>query len=325
MDTKFKKELIADLTNKNLSASSIKLYLGNLERLNDELPLQNLNFLNNIDNIKSKLEPLKLTTQRGYLISICSVLEMYKEKTKKMGDLYYKYYDLMIKSNEKLKAIPTEKMTETQKENWASWDDITNKFKELETEVNKFINSQAIGKTNYNKLLEYMILALYIFNEPRRNEYINMNIVKKYNKDMDNDINYLSYDDNKLIFNNYKTAKKKGQEILDIKPELKNVINNYLKFHPYFAGKKLKKDTNTLFLVNYAGESLTNPNGITRILNKIFGKKISSSMLRHIYLTNLYGDTVKKMKETADKMGHSIQTQKDYIKTTNDLNNVKIL
>jgi integrase len=314
MNTNFKEKLVNDLTNKNLSPSSIKLYIGNLQRLNDENPLENLNFLYNIEEIKKKLEPLKLTTQRGYLIAISSVLEMYKTKSKKNLDIYKKYYDLMLNTNEKLKTIPSEKMTDTQAENWLNWQQIKDKFKSIEEEVNKFINNNLISKNKYNKLLEYIVLALYVYNEPRRNEYINMNIVKKYNNNLDENINYLSYDDNKFIFNKYKTSKKRGQETLNINEDLKAVIDKYFKFHREIRGKKINNKTNTPFLVNINGEALTSPNGITRILNKIFNKNISSSMLRHIYLTDLYGDTVNKMKETANKMGHSVQTQKEYIK-----------
>jgi hypothetical protein len=37
------------------------------------------------------------------------------------------------------------------------------------------------------------------------------------------------------------------------------------------------------------GNKLTSPQ-VTRILNKVFDKNVSSSMLRHIYLTNKYKD-----------------------------------
>jgi hypothetical protein len=55
---------------------------------------------------------------------------------------------------------------------------------------------------------------------------------------------------------------------------------------------------------------------ITRELNSIFGKKISTSMLRHIYLSNLYKDVPKlnQMRETAEKMGHDFTTALQYVK-----------
>jgi hypothetical protein len=55
---------------------------------------------------------------------------------------------------------------------------------------------------------------------------------------------------------------------------------------------------------------------ITRELNTIFGKKISTSMLRHIYLSNLYKDVPKlnQMIRTAEEMGHSVGEAMKYVK-----------
>lgn len=62
-------------------------------------------------------------------------------------------------------------------------------------------------------------------------------------------------------------------------------------------------------------EDFSSVNSITRILNKVFGKKVGSSMLRHIYLSSKYGNVSKEMKEDAKIMGHSTEVQKNtYIK-----------
>jgi len=54
---------------------------------------------------------------------------------------------------------------------------------------------------------------------------------------------------------------------------------------------------------------------MTRRLQNIFGRKISSSMLRKIYLTDKYSDSVKGLKEDASKMGTSVSTiNNNYIK-----------
>jgi hypothetical protein len=66
--------------------------------------------------------------------------------------------------------------------------------------------------------------------------------------------------------------------------------------------------------VYYDGKPLSQVNAITRILNKTFGKKVGSSMLRHIYLSSKYGKVVDEMKEDANAMSHSVDMQKDYIK-----------
>ena len=67
-------------------------------------------------------------------------------------------------------------------------------------------------------------------------------------------------------------------------------------------------------MVSHTGNPLVQTNSMTKLLNKVFGKKISSSALRHIFLTDKYKGVVDEMKEDADKMGHSTGQQKDYIK-----------
>ena len=52
---------------------------------------------------------------------------------------------------------------------------------------------------------------------------------------------------------------------------------------------------------------------IKRILNKIFGKNISTSMLRPIYLINVHKNMPKinQMQDLATEMGHSVSTALD--------------
>jgi hypothetical protein len=76
------------------------------------------------------------------------------------------------------------------------------------------------------------------------------------------------------------------------------------------------KNSNIPFLVYYNGSLFNKVNCITRILNKTFGKSVGSSMLRHIFLTNKYGDVIEEQKEDAKAMGHSLEQQKDYVKKT---------
>ena len=76
-----------------------------------------------------------------------------------------------------------------------------------------------------------------------------------------------------------------------------------------------KKDSAVPFLVKYDGTPLDQPNQITRILNRIFGKKISVSMLRNIYLSSKYGDMMNEMKNDAKMMATSVSTAtQNYIK-----------
>ena len=99
----------------------------------------------------------------------------------------------------------------------------------------------------------------------------------------------------------------------DINPELRSIIDVYLKFHP--LAKELKKQSIS-FIVNFKGDAYTKNNDFTRLLYKIFdNQKIGVSMLRKIFLTDKYKDTVDEMKKDATSMGTSSGTIEDhYIK-----------
>jgi integrase len=315
METKFKSSLMEDMKKREISDSSIKTYIRNLEKLNDDLPLNNLLFLKDVDAINKKLEKYKPNTIRSYLISINSALETVKDK-KSYKKLYETYYKMM---NDKAKEIREDNdglMNEKQKSEWISWDKVLEHYKKLGDKVKEFEGNKVISESQYNILLNYVILALYCENPPRRNvDYQKMDIVKSYSEALPKDRNYLDYDGKKMIFNVYKTAKKHGVEQYDINDNLKKVIDIYMKFHPSIKGKKLAKTSNYPFLVYYNGKGLDAVNSITRILNSVFGAKIGASALRHIYVSEKFGDTVKNMEETAEKMGHTVGTMmSDYIK-----------
>jgi hypothetical protein len=53
-------------------------------------------------------------------------------------------------------------------------------------------------------------------------------------------------------------------------------------------------------------EPINKSGDITKILNKIFGRKIGSSMLRNIYLTSKYGVMMQELKDDTSDMGTSV-------------------
>ena len=83
----------------------------------------------------------------------------------------------------------------------------------------------------------------------------------------------------------------------------------------YNPKKWIKVHTKDYMIYSTNGRQISCPQ-ITRILNKIFGKNISTSMLRHIYLTNVYKNVPKinQMQDLANEMGHSVSTALEYIK-----------
>jgi hypothetical protein len=305
---------------KKLSDSSIQAYLRNLRKLNKDEVITNFNFLKDVDRIIERLSPYKENTKRNYLISIVSALSLYnKPLIKKLHD---KYYDLMMQKNEQInKDVNPNDLTETQEKNWMSWTDVKKKYDEIELDVNSFYKQKAISENQYNSLLGYVILSLYIHQAPRRNkDYQIMKLVSTYKPEMSKEYNYLDLFKKEFIFNSYKTSNKYGTQVIRISDDLWNALVKYFKHHRCVGsrsdGRKVlnENDDGDWFLVYKNCKPLDKVNSITRILNKIFDKAIGSSMLRHIFLTDKYGDSLEKAEKDAKEMAHSSGMQKDYIK-----------
>jgi hypothetical protein len=294
----------------NISASSRKLYTFNLTKLNGGKPITNLKFLGN-DDILGKIEALKPNTRRTYLISIVSALKDRPEA--KYKKLFVKYYSILEQLNKELKNN-TEK-TPRVKENWLDQADINKKLEELQTILPEIQGKKKLTTDEYNRLLNLVILSIYTLQQPRRNrDYTEMMISKSNPEDTSH--NWINIADWEWIFNNYKTAKKYTQQILPINDELKSILQVYLKYHPRAKDFKKKKPTELVqFLVHHDGSVISTSTEMTRLLNKIFGKKIGCSMLRAIYLTDKYGKQSAELQADATAMGTSVDTaQNNYIK-----------
>jgi integrase len=313
----FKEQLREQLKRRELSDNSINLYLRNLERLNNNKPLKNLTFLSKVDDIKERLKDYKENTQRVFLISIVSTLNAVKDSNKRLQKTYKVYYDMMNDLNKHLREQPTEKKSDTQEENWLSWDEVRDKYNEIASKVPT--DKKELTEKEYDALLQCVIMSLYIELPPRRNQdYGKMMVVKSITDGMNKDTNYLDLDKKEFVFNVYKTSKKYGQQVVKIPEKLMETLLLYLKSHPIIRGK-ISKKTLVPFLVKYDGKPLDKINSITRVLNRIFKKNIGSSMLRHIYLSGKYDGVLDEQKKDAELMGHSPDQQRDYIKTDKPL------
>jgi hypothetical protein len=315
---------------KTISESSKNLYLKNLVRLNGNQPIKNLNFLKDVEAIQKKLDELKPNTRRTYIIAIVSLLKSMIDQPK-MKKLYDKYYPSLEAINKDLKTSNEKTPKET--DNWLNQDEIKSKFDELKTIFTELMESKSkkITEAQYNKLLDLVVLGLYVLQRPRRNmDYQDMLVTtlkvkvpktakavaevpsEDTSKDTKTMSNVLNLADNKFEFNNYKTKGAYLQQTESLDFELRQIIDLYLKYHP--LAKEMKKES-VPFIVSYDGKAFTNNNDFTRLLYKIFGKKIGVSMLRKIFLTDKYKDVADEMKKDAASMATSVSTiEGHYIK-----------
>jgi len=294
--------------NREIKDSSLKVYLANVRKLNGGENIINLKFLRKTATILNKIVDLKIPTQRNYITSILVILtaqpkykatcEKYKEALRTLNDTYNEH----INSHEK---------TEKESKNWCNLkhlkNTVLNHYKR-EISERQLNNKTTLTSKEFDLYQKYIISALYLLLPPVRIDYI-AEIVTTRDDMTDKNKNYLlniSRNTKYFYINEHKTSKTHGTLEIKIPKELNSILNNWLKIN-----------TSDYLLVNKSGFKMT-PNVLSKAITKAFlpsGKNISLNMLRKIYISeHIDLDIIKKRKELADAMGHSVDVQTSYIK-----------
>ncbi len=319
---------------RNVGTKTADLYIRNLRILKKKYDGEafdgNLNYLKDYSKIKEILNDEKPNTRKTRQASIVVVLKL-KEFDE---DLIKKYSDDMHDSITQYKNfISKNKKTDYQKENWISLEDLKKVWNVLKREVyadNLHKSTKKFADKSEKQVLQkFMVASLYILTKPRRNrDYANMSVItdEKYRDLSDNNRdtnNYLVIKKNRDMFfsigdyktNNYSEngrMKNKGIKISSIPGKLKQVLKIWRKFNP----------EQVPLIVNNRGKRMSS-NSLTKYLMKIFSKtgknKISSTMLRHIFVSEDPGlkefrENKKYAEKVADDMGHSLNEQQNYNK-----------
>lgn len=280
----------------DISASSLKTYLSLLKSLyykkHDKGTEIDVDWFNNqteiIELLKDK-PPSSRKTSFAALIAIAKDNDKYREALMNDG----KTYNAFIKKQEK---------TEKQSENWKTFSEVKSIFDDMHAKVKPLLKAKELNAADYKRLQDFVILALTagIFIPPRRSMDWTELKLKNIDKAADN---YIA--GNNFVFNKYKTAKFYSSQQVAIPKELKTILNKFVKLNPH-----------EYLLVDGKGNKLSNVR-LTQILNRIFhGSAISTSMLRHIYLTEQLKDVpaLEKLENLAHDMGHSVGEALEYVK-----------
>ena len=306
---------------RKLRPASIKTYISNIIKLHEKMgkgrDVKNLDFLKDYDAVMDTIKDFKLSSRKTALASIVVGLSAYDDKYE---DVLKKYRDDMYSdATEYKKVIEEQNKSPKENENWVS----IKRLKQVLARTKKDLQDRGVfSKTELSKkemdlLQQWVAGMIYIGddkNPPLRNDITPMSVISNsdYRKLSDEDLkkNYLvNQSRNKKFFSlgEYKTAGKYGLKKIDLGSKLNSVMNIWLKYN---------KTGHLIY--NSKGDAMS-PNGLTKLLNKTFeatGKKLSTTLLRHIYITEKFPstDTLKEKQEVADKMGHSTTQQELYKK-----------
>ena len=321
--TPFMEELDKKMTENGLTTSSKLTYLRVIEYLSGGKPVEDLSFFLDGDAIEKKLECLKPNTRRVYYTSIHSALKLtYPMPTEPEGEMIKIYHRKMMRIAHEQQANSNKK-SKSQEENWLEWEDVINKWDEMKKDYDhlKSLGDGISYDYQYTFLLHFVVLTLYVKLIPRRNaDYLYMVVSQKTPEVLDEETNYLILDENKFIFNKYKTASHYGTAEVSIPDDLIDIFYYYIFAREWNTlptiSTDLKKGKTIPFLRMTNGNAFHEGNSITRHLNKIFKpKKIGCCMLRTIFATEMLLDDQEKSKALATAMGHSVSTQQNtYVK-----------
>lgn len=279
----------------DVKQSSLNTFVSNLNSLYSKYhapgePID-LDWFIDYDTIEVAVADRPLSSQKNIFASILRLFptnEYYKIRMNEIGD---------ILKGELSKQTKTPK----QEEGWKSPEDIKQIYNDM-TYPRKLLSSRAqLTEAEKNSVVNYILFLLTsgLYIPPRRSlDWTEMRLNGEIDKTKDN---YIEGDE--FVFNTYKTAKK-GQQRVPIPPELRRVIKAWA-----------KKNDNPYLLFNTKGEQLSNVL-IYQRLTSIYGSPTSTSMLRHIYLSNTYKDLpqLAEMRQLANNMGHSVETAMEYAK-----------
>mgnify|MGYP002477977120 CR=1 FL=1 len=287
------------LNNKSdISDNSARVYVATLASLATHFDWTDVKFFTskNKEIIKylDTLSPTRRKAMLSALIAIVShkkVVEVYKTK-------------MLDVSKECREQDEKQEKSDKEEKNWESWDTVMKVYHELEEEAQPLFKKDKLTSQNLKVLQHYIILSCYVLIPPRRiADFINFKI-----KDIDQKVdNWFDEKTNELVFNNYKTAKNYGTQRVECPESLQTVFKKWFPIASKFS---------EYMLFNSYGNHLTQPQ-LTKMINAIFGKNISASMLRHIYVSDVTLKNVPKLSElekVAHDMGHSTSEQMLYKK-----------
>ena len=307
-----------DIADRKLQPSTVMVYVKNYTQLRKALahPPFHMDFLKNITRVMEYINNFNHYKKKILLATVLIVLSPQKKNTPLEGyeEDYEVYKEELIKQNTLYNASKiSQTKTPEEKEKWLPWSEVVKLQKTLKRKV-RTITKKGIENLTYQdkKLIRvYLLVSLYALHPPRRLEYGNMEIItqKEYNAlgNLEkNNKNYLitttSRNTKYFSFGNTK-VKTKEPHIKKLSTELNQVLNLYLKIHSHKS-----------LLLNTREKPATSGilgQDLTRIFSQYLNKPISSTALRHMYLSEILKDNMPLIERTklAEDMNHSLDVQ----------------
>ena len=280
-----------------LSAGSLKTYTSLLKSVHKNVFKDKEMVKSDFDDctkILEYLKELKPNQRKTTLSGLVVISDKPKYREAMLQDI--KEYSTEAKKMDK---------SPSQEANWVEPTELNEVFATTKSNATALYKKQKLTMSDLQDIQNYIILCLTsgIYIPPRRS--LDWTEFKTKNIDKAED-NYL--DKNEFVYNRYKTAKFYNEQRVSCPKELLSILKKWI---------KINADNTEYLLFDSNFEKLTSVK-LNQRFEKIFGKKTSVNILRHVYLTSKFGDEIersKKMNAVAEDMGtSSAQVIGTYIK-----------
>jgi hypothetical protein len=166
-------------------------------------------------------------------------------------------------------SLRAQKKTDKQEQNWISLDEVKKVYRDLENRVRPFSKNTTYTKKQFNEMLDYVILSLYVLIPPRRSQDFTDMKFKDYDTTTDNYFNGKQF-----VFQRYKTSKIYHKQEFNVPLKLRKILLLW------------SRHVKTAYVLSSFEGTRISVSRLTMILNRIFGKKVSTTMLRHIFISD---------------------------------------
>lgn len=277
----------------NLSEKTLYSYSSTLSSLYKKVfgsnDVEVEKFDTDIDKVIAELENKPASSRRSVYAMLYVLTNNNKYQKEMMDDI--KSYTEDTQQQE---------MSEKQKDNFQSQDDIKMKIAELKANADLIYKKAKKTPKDLQEIQQYILLCLTsgVYIVPRRSlDWCEMKLKNVTDKDNQIEKNY-------FIFNTYKGSSKKGVQKLMIPKELQAILKKWLAIN----------ETDYL-LHDVNGNKLTSVK-LNQRMNKIFESKSSVNTMRHSYLSSKFQSTIKEnndLAKTMNDMGSSASQQSIYV------------
>lgn len=309
---KFDNKEFKDIIMKNrplLASNTLKTYMASIRKIQSIVNVDADTvdaLIKNREEIAKQLAEVQTPMVRKSKISVIITIldDKHNDHSEELDDALKFYRKEMTLDAAKVdKRELSQELSDKQKEHLITQEEVMKVYNQLKAEASPLMKKGTLTRKQFETIQNFVLLSMYVLIPPRRSMDYAVFKIRNFNEASDSEDNYMvNYNKNKrkglasFVFNTYKNSKRLGRQVInDIPKTLEKIIEMWKTYN--------KSD---YLLINNQGKPVSQSK-IASWLNDIFGgRQISTSMLRHIFLTSKYKDVdLQDLTDTANAMGQT--------------------